>query len=152
MSGDMGIIERWLPAEFTQAEREYIKSVFRPAFGGPAIFEARGPIGSLTDLSGWFDNPRDRYLALKIIKNAMSLITDETNVEDAHFAYSQFIEIRYKDRKADPAAIDDVVAACGKMISIATKVTAKMRRNYPGSPLPPSYRVLETCSYQVGSG
>jgi hypothetical protein len=130
------IIDRWLPAEFTQAQREYVKSVFRPVLGGLAIFEARGPVGSLTDLSGWFDNPRDRYLALKIIKNAISLITDKTKVEDAHFAYGQFIEIRYKDRKADPTAIQDVVAACGEMISIAPKVAHEMHRNYPSSPLP----------------
>lgn len=41
-----------------------------------------------------------------------------------------YIEIRYKQRNEDPQALPDVIAACERMIEIATTVAKEMKAEY----------------------
>lgn len=148
--------EWWLNT-FTSKERDYIESVYQP-MGLSVGFDVNSSSKPLTEgkihscsqtitmflliLAGWFNNPRDRIIANKIIKKA-----NETGQEDKgdilgnHFLYSEMVSIYYPQRE-NKIMFEKVVEACKKQIDMASEAAKAFLKEYPNQPLP-SHRGYE---------
>lgn len=141
-------LQDWWLSSFNDEERKHIEEIYKP-FGYPADYSftkgnttsSQSPSMFLTVLSGWFNNPRDRHLAHRIIDKANQL-SEKGNPKakvasiDRHFALSEKIIIYYRDREKDPHMLDKAITACKEQIYIAPEVTKLFLKEYPGQPLP----------------
>ena len=139
--GYFGLTDWWL-LEFTQAERDYIESVYCPMGPGEEspekpltqgeIIESSGSILQLlVGLSSWFRKPDDRPIAHRILAKAEELIA-RSDIIQVHFLFSSMGETYYKDR-SDPESLAKAIATYEQQVAIAPKVAAAMKRQYPKS-------------------
>ena len=90
----------------------------------------------LTGLAAWFNNPRDRNLAHKIMAKAEEYVGSENNILAIHFFYQAKMELFYKERK-NPTALMEAIDACLKQIAISEKAAAAFRNeDSSGTQLP----------------
>jgi hypothetical protein len=136
-------LKDWWFNSFTDDERKHIAEVFHPmgipecdpdsdtmqSSGGERI------LNFLSSLAGWFDNPRDRCIAHKIILKAEEFVVSENNILDIHFFYPAKMKLFYKNRD-DPAALQEAINACVKQIEIAEKAATSFRNEWGDYPLP----------------
>jgi len=140
-------LKDWWRDSFTDEERKHIVEVFQP-LGAPPNILIKGELGGalnnnhndtplafLTQLAGWFDNPRDRDLAHKIISKAEEYIDEDSHIFNLHFFYPTKMRLFYKKRE-NPAALQEAINACLKQIEIAEKAATAFRKEYKDSPLP----------------
>lgn len=73
-------------------------------------------------LAGWFDNKKDRRLAIRILKKAEELLNDEIPIMDIHFLYGQLVIVHYSNRLIDPKSFNKSIKACEQQIEIASQV------------------------------
>lgn len=142
--GYFGLGDWWL-STFTEKERNYIERVYKPLTVGRGansrpltqgeILGASGTaVGLLSGLAGWFRKPADLSIAMRILKKA-----DELNCPhplDKHFLYQAMIEIYYRARDVDPAALSRAIDACQKQINIAPQAAKAFKKEYSGTTLP----------------
>ncbi|MFC3859568.1 hypothetical protein ACFOPQ_02125 [Deinococcus antarcticus] len=132
----------WWRNTLDEAERQEILERFRPLGGdgddlidNQILSTDRHRVQFLYELASWFTRSDRVSLGLKILQEA------EAGLESAplivqHFYYSTYIELRYKQRKEDPSAIDDVKQICYRSMTIAPKVAAEFLKLYPNQDLP----------------
>ena len=139
--GYFGLEEWWL-ATFSEAERRYIESVYRP-FGDPnprpltegqILSTTQTAAGLLNGLATWCKRANDRHIAHRLLAKAEALAGSE--VLDRHFTYQGMIQTYYPDRDRDPQALPNAVRACEKQIALATKAAKAFKKAYRGAPLP----------------
>jgi len=144
-------LEGWWLNTFTPKERDHIESVFQP-MGLSVGFDANSSSKPLTEgkihscsqtitmfllvLAGWFNNPRNRNIANKIITKANEI--GQQNKDDIlgnHFLYSEMISIYYPQRE-NKLMFDKAVEACKEQIDMASEATKAFLKEYPNQPLP----------------
>jgi len=136
-------LNEWWQDNFTEQEKTHMVKTFQPMGASKDILVKgkfdildNSPLSFLTSLSGWFDNPRDRELAHKIISKAEELVDFETNILNLHFFYPTKMKLFYKDRDTNPKSLATAVDFCLKQIAIAEKAAVAFRKEYEGSDLP----------------
>ncbi len=149
--GYFGLQDWWLSA-FTQEERDHIEDIFKPLGGGPDSkpltegdidWTAQTAVGLLQALAGWYNNPRDREIAKKIISKAdvLSRKVSQTNssggsVLDRHFTLSEKMVIYYRERETTPDGLEKAIQACREQIDLAPKAIKAFLKEYPHQELP----------------
>ncbi len=138
-------LQDWWLSEFSQDERDHIEQVFHPmGFDPNSKSLTQGDLTGfsktatwfLWTLSGWFNNPRDRQIAKKIIEKAYELAPQEGTVLDKHFTLDQKREIFYRERVSNPEALAIAVHACKEQIELAPEAAAAFLKEYPLQALP----------------
>jgi len=138
-------LQNWWSSVFTEEERNHIEDVFRPMGDSPdrksltegkITSSSQSAAGLLNALAGWFDNPRDRNIAKKIIDKATELAHKGDSVIDLHFALHVRTEIYYKEREITPGALEEAMKACREQISIAPLAAQAFQKAYPWQSLP----------------
>jgi len=138
-------LEDWWLSEFSEEERSHIEEVFQPMGSEPGSksltegelsYSSQNAAGLLHALAGWFNKPGDREIAKKIIAKATELAQDGNDVLDLHFSLQQKMEIYYREREADPKAMDEAIKACEDQIRIAPQAARQFLKEYPGQPVP----------------
>ncbi len=144
VEGDIGYykLEGWWLETFTKDERKKIEGVYKP-MGGDANRKplTEGKIESssqskaffLSTLAGWFNNPRNRSIANKIVEKAEEVI--EENPSDdltPYFVYSEMISIYYAQRE-NVEMLNKAIQACKKQIKIGPLTKVALRKDYEKS-------------------
>ena len=117
----------WWRSTFTEQERRYILTKFKPLIVGTTIPASHAALSSDVDsgddptplseiispdgspavhfwgLATWFRSPQDRHIGRRILEKSEELSTG--NVLDRHFTYSEMVPIYYRDRGTDPGAM-----------------------------------------------
>ncbi len=145
-TGEIGYykLDDWWFSEFSNAERRYIEDCYSPfTVGDNSPNLTSGTIGKssassvqfLTGLASWFKRKEDLDIAKRILAKAEAIAnSSKVKAEDLHFMYGSLMAIHYKDR-ANPDSYQKAIESAERMIEIAPKVAAAMKRKYPG-PLP----------------
>jgi len=136
-------LKDWWRDSFSDEERKHIVEVFQPLGASKDVLvvgeflssENDRPLSFLSSLAGWFDNPRDRHIANKIIAKAADFLVSEKNILDLHFFYPAKMKLFYKERE-NPSALKEATDACLKQIEISEKAAAAFRKEYGDSQLP----------------
>jgi hypothetical protein len=120
----------WLN-NFSEEEREYIVKTYQPMgtnetkslITGSVVESSQTASMFLSTLAGWFDNPRDRGIAIKFIRKSIDLAKNNAinSYMDLDFALSSGISILYKLRD-DPMILEEVINLCYDQVSIAKQV------------------------------
>ncbi len=127
-------LTEWFNKEFTKEELDYMEEKFQPLGGVSGLrvnimrLPEKSVLGYLTNLSGWFDNPRDRELALKLINKAEEYVEKGT-ILDKHFFWSKKMELYYKLRDTDSKALDIAIQSAQKQIDLAPKAAVAFLRD-----------------------
>lgn len=127
----------WWCNLFTADERKHIIAVFQPIGStGDSLTENEmrlsekgGVLSFLVCLTGWFDNPRDRQIAHKIIAKAEEYVSSEGDIISVHFFYPAKMRLFYKNRE-NPADLSIAIDACLKQIEISEKAAAAFLKEY----------------------
>lgn len=134
----------WLTT-FTQEERDHIEKVFHPMGADPSSkpltqgdisSTSQAAAGLLQALAGWFNNPRDREIAKKIIAKAEELAPMGGNVLDRHFTLSEKMVIYYRERETSAEAMEKAIKACRDQIAMAPEAAKAFLKKYPWQALP----------------
>jgi len=143
--GYHGLSEWWL-SEFSNDERNHIVSVYTPMGSGQDIllndnidWSSSSIVHFLYNLSGWFNNKGDRGLAIKILKKAEELVSDEIPIMDIHFFYQSLIEVHYSNRFADSKSFDKSIKACELQIEIASQIAKAFKEEFVDGFMPGHY-------------
>ena len=152
-----GLVDWWL-STFTEQERTYILTKFKPLIVGTTIPASHAvssgdvdsgddptpldqvinpdgsPAISFFGLATWFRSPQDRHIARRILEKSEELSAG--NVLDRHFTYSEMIPIYYRDRNEDPEALDLAIRACEKQIELGPQASRAFQAEYPTQELP----------------
>jgi tetratricopeptide (TPR) repeat protein len=133
----------WWLSTFSDAERAHIEKIFQPMGGGQLttgriLSTTQTAAGLLQALAGWFNNPRDRHIARRILAKTAELAESDprSSIMDRHFACQTMIEVYYPDRGKVDGALGTAIAACERQINIAPQAAEAFRRAYPTSGLP----------------
>lgn len=139
--GYFGLATWWL-CTFSESERKYIESRFRP-FGdqknslteGNIISRSDTAVGFLHNLSGWFTKEDERDIAYRILEKAGELLHQSAKPLDIHFYYQSNIQTFYKDRDK-PGALEKAIMACREQIEFAPIAAKEFKKEYRGVSLP----------------
>jgi hypothetical protein len=135
-----GLTEWWNTA-FTETEKEYIESVYKPFGSDPSEKLLTGsqlaagkkttetPISLLYGLAQWFNSKKDIDIAKRIIAKADELSTPDLPVLDLHFHYSTMIQLYYKGRD-EPASLARSVWACQRQIELSPQAASEFKREH----------------------
>lgn len=136
-------LSKWWLSEFTDEEKNHIVSVYTPMGSGQDIllkanidWSSSSVVKFLQILAGWFDNKNDRGLAIRILKKAEELISDEIPILDIHFLYHQLIKVHYSNRLIDSKSFNKSIKACEQQIEIALQVVGAFKKEYNDNSLP----------------
>lgn len=122
-----GLTDWWLTT-FTAEEREHIEQVYkpmgyeagdRPLTQGAIAWTTGKPSQLLWGLASWFNKPGDRHITRRVLAKAEELAKAKLDWINLHYTYQQMIEVNYKDRDVDPAALEMAIGACVRQIEIA---------------------------------
>lgn len=137
-------LKDWWLNIFTEEERNHMVAIFQPMGaskdtlikGKFEMLSNNSPLSFLTSLTGWFDNPRDRNLAHKIISKAEDFVGMEKDILNLHFFYPTKMKLFYKNRDSDSKSLQVSIDSALKQIEIAEKAATAFKKEYPDSPLP----------------
>jgi len=151
-----GLQDWWLNS-FTPKEQAYIVRRYQPLstgdsnslISGHISWSSQSAVRFLFCLSGWFNNPRDRHIAVRILEKPIELsksypktVTgrlskkDAENILDLHFLYNAIIRTCYPLRKSNPDALEKVIAACRDQIELGPLAAKAFRKEYEEDILP----------------
>lgn len=132
----------WLNT-FSEEERAYIVETYQPMELGVGLglknqtkntltegnvsYTSESAATFLSNLAGWFDNPRDRSISTRLIDKALSLLEESSNLVDLHYALSSAITIYYKNR-SDELIMKKVIDLCYKQIGIIKELIPNLRK------------------------
>jgi hypothetical protein len=145
-------LEDWWYSTFTSDEQKHIVKTFQPLGASKDVLitgdflkvDDNRTLSFLSSLAGWFNNPRDRGLAYKIIQKAEEYVDVEKHILDIHFFYQSKIEIFYRDRE-DPNKLKEATDACLKQIAISNTAAAAFKNAYNDSVLPMHVGFKQLC-------
>lgn len=127
-----GLTDWWLKA-FTKEQRDYIASKYQPP-GNPqqrCLIEGtphrQDPGKLLLGLSSWFRGPKDRPLERILLEETIRR-TDPRSF-DRHLAYGAMMVNWYRDRDADPAALETALDYARKQVATSKHAAKDWRRN-----------------------
>lgn len=146
-------LKDWWMNTFTEEERNHLVDIFQPmgaskdmlVKGKFEMLSNNSPLSFLTNLTSWFDNPRDRNLAHKIISKAEEFIGTEKDILNLHYFYPTKMKLFYKDRNSDPKSLQISIDSALKQIEISENVAIALKKEYPDSPLPAHEGYSQLC-------
>lgn len=152
IKGDIGYykLQDWWLEEFTDAERKEIEDTYKPMgmenarpLTQPDIdWSSQGATAFLSTLAGWFNNPRQRDLANRIMAKAIEVAQNSQNdILDIHFLYSEMVHLYYPQRE-NKNMFNKAIDACKQQIAIAPQAAKAFHKKYRGEALP-SHRGYE---------
>jgi hypothetical protein len=142
-------LTEWWQATFTEEERRYIETIYKPLSIGSGDDADSAPselthghidetlqtaAQLLSGLAPWFRKPTDRHLAHRIFAKAVDVAGE--NFLDLHFMYAGMIAVYYRDRDSDSPAFERAIRVCEQQIAFAPQAAQAFRTAYPGQPLP----------------
>ena len=151
-----GLQDWWLNT-FTPQEQAYIVRKFQPLgtsssnslITGSISWSSGSIVSFLHGLSGWFNNPQDRHISIRILqkaeelckpcrKNATAKLSKQeaNSIIDEHLLYYQVIKTYYPERNSNPNALKKAIAACQNQIVLAPLAAKAFRKKWRGEPLP----------------
>jgi hypothetical protein len=134
------LTEWWLET-FSENEMKYIIETFQPLNGsGNCLIN-----DNITELSTWFKKENDRTIGFQIIEKAEKLLTETSNVLDAHYLFQTKIELFYKWRD-DDAFLIEAINACKKQIEISAEAKNQFKKENKREPLP-SHKGFEQLAF-----
>ncbi len=146
-----GLTDWWLSA-VSEAERKHICDIYSPMgeetkslVTGNISQSTQSCLAFLTNLSDWFDNPRDRQLSIRILEKAEAVLPQCTDVLDRHFFYARKMKLYYKLRDSDPTALDKAIEAGNAQIAIAPDAAAAFKRESSSPQLPKHPGFTQMC-------
>jgi len=134
-------LPEWWNTSFTDSEKEYIESVYKPFGIDPSEKLLTGsqlatgtkttetPVSLLYGLAQWFNNKKDIDIAKRIIAKADELVMPDLPVLDLHFYYTTMIQVYYKNRD-DPASFARAVWACKRLIVHSPQAASEFKREH----------------------
>lgn len=133
-------LSRWWLETFTAEEREYMTRLYQPMglsnsrslTEGEFLGIGRSTSGFLSTLAGWFNKPKDRRLAVRLLEKAQQV--GDGDVLDQHFLEQHLIQTYYPERDKDPSALGNAIAACERQIALAPKAAREFIRQFPARP------------------
>jgi tetratricopeptide (TPR) repeat protein len=147
IGGEIGYynLQDWWLNKLTESERQTIEGTYVPmgtGDGGKPLTEGNIASSSQTKimflviLAGWFNNPRNRELANKILEKAEEAsIENPEDILSRHFLYSEMISIYYPQRDVNEM-FEKSVEACRKQIELAPMAKREFLKEYPKQDLP----------------
>jgi len=152
IEGEIGLfhLTDWWLSEFTDEERELIEDKYhplgvsrpRPLTQGKLLDSTGRPAQLLSGLASWFRSPSDRPIQRRILAKARELAEAGQNPIDIHYTYQGLIQSFYKDREADPTALETAIEVCTAQIAMAPQVAEACRREDEDRKKRPTYRDL----------
>lgn len=147
VGGQIGYLglQNWWQTTFSEAERIHIEDIFKPLGSDPnskpltqgeISWTSQTAPSLLHSLAGWFNNPRDREIAKKIIAKAEEMSPVDGNILDRHFTLSEKIVIYYRERETSQNGLEKAIQACRDQIAIAPQAKIAFFKEYPQQPLP----------------
>lgn len=149
----VGLLD-WWRSEFTQEEQARVAAVYEPlsasvpCMGGDATTEEIGdenevvwtsltPTSALAGIAVWLKTLEDWPIARRVVVKAEALaLADKREFLALHFLYATVIQLRYRWRHDDPAAMTDTIEACERQIAIAPRAATAFRRRDSSGHLP----------------
>jgi hypothetical protein len=135
------LTEWWLET-FSEHEIKYIIETFQPINGsGNSLVKGNitqtneTSISFLTNLSAWFKNENDRTIGFEIINKAEELLSETSNLLDAHYLFQTKIELLYKWRD-DNDILNEIINVCKQQIAISNEVKSQFIKENKREPLP----------------
>ena len=146
----VGDLLKWWQSEFEAAEQDYILTRYQPMVIGDGtsgsntplryIIAPDGTLGSISSLAAlatWFLREADLSLARRIMEKSVAMgESDAGDILDRHFIIGHMIEVYYRDRNRDPAALHLAIEACQKQIALAPVAKKVFIKEYPSQALP----------------
>lgn len=140
----------WWLTTFSPEERKVVEERYhplgvsnpRPLTQGKIYSSTQSPAGLLWGLASWFRSPSNRSIQQRILAKARELAEAGQNPIDIHFTYQGLIQSFYKDRDADPTALDVAIEVCLAQIEIAPQVVKAFKREHERPKEGPTYRDL----------
>lgn len=138
-------LQDWWQTAFSKEERDHIEMIYHPMGSDPnkkTLTEgelsgtSQTASGLLWALAGWFNNPRDRELAKKIIVKAEEMAPISGSILDLHFSLSEKLVIYYRERDTTTDGLNKAIKACRDQIAIAPQAAKAFLKEYPKQPLP----------------
>jgi hypothetical protein len=129
-------LANWWESSFSEDERKEIENTVQPT-GGTILTQAQqNPVNYLTGLASYFNNPRQRDIANRIIEEAQELVLQSNcSILDKHFLYSAMIPIYYVQR-AKEGMLVKAETACENQINLAPDAAREFKKRYPWQDLP----------------
>jgi hypothetical protein len=136
-------LKNWWNSSFSETERKHITEVYQPLGGGDGSLTTGDLLHAdddhelmfLSTLAGWFNNPKDRAIAYKIISKAEEYVPSTKDIIDVHFFYPMKMRISYADRD-NPDSLKVAIKACEEQIKISDKTAVAFKKQYKNSDLP----------------
>ncbi|MEI6587807.1 MAG: hypothetical protein WCO05_02565 [Candidatus Moraniibacteriota bacterium] len=146
-------LKDWWLNTFTEEERSHMVDIFQPMGASEDILSKgklemlgnNSTLSFLTNLTGWFDNPRDRSIAHRIISKAEEFVEAEKDIINLHFFYPTKMKLFYKDRDNDPASLQISIDSALKQIEISEKSAIAFKKEYLNSQLPAHEGYSQLC-------
>lgn len=138
------LVDWWL-STFTEKERTYIDTAYKPMGTDKNFSLIKGDIVSTTQtigtflsgLSTWFRKTEmDRDIARRILAKSVKVADPNKDTLGLHFTYQSLIEVWYRDRDSLKNALQEAIDACKGQIAIAEKAAKQFKKEYPKNPLP----------------
>lgn len=140
VEGDIGFFQltAWWLSAFTDQERELIEERYRPLRDcntkpltqGKIYSSSGSPAQLLWGLASWFSSPSHRPIQRRILAKAQELAEAGQNSIEIHFTYQGLIQSFYKDREANPTALETAIQVCVAQIAIAPQVAKAFKREH----------------------
>lgn len=121
-------LEGWWSSTFTAEERALMESRYAPMGGSATLLTGNAggenPTDAdtakfLTGMASWFRTTDLASIGVRVLDKARSYQVDPVT---EHFTLMAYVEVRYKQRGVDSAAVEDTVRACRRAIDIAPDV------------------------------
>lgn len=141
-------LAEWFEKEFTKEEQNHMEEMYQPLGASSGLKNGLSKLTEksasfhLSSLSSWFDNPRDRTLAFKLINKAEEYV-EKGDTLDQHFFWAAKMGLYYKLRDIDPKALDIAIQSAQKQIDLSPKAAEAFLKSYSGGlPTHPGYTQL----------
>lgn len=131
-------LEDWWLGELTDEERQIILNTYSPMGSESSILDGEIVSSSQTQLHffcgliGWFNKPKLKHIAYKLIAKAETLIDGQSDPLDVHFLYGAKLEVCYKDRDTRLNGLALAIHACKQQIENAPSASKAFFNKYGG--------------------
>ena len=120
-------LQDWWMTEFTEEERDLIRSQYKP-YGvsaeysidkGNIDFSSSSKLHFLSYLPSWFSTEEQFHIAEKIMKKVETYILDSNEIITIHLYYGMCVKNYYPHRDTMPGALDKAIEYCKRQIQIS---------------------------------
>lgn len=137
-------LQDWWMNEFTEEEREHIRSKYNPLGWneedsidkGEIVETSATKLHFLCFLIGWFSSDEDFNIGKRILEKAESVVAEDNDILNVHFTYQQGLDLYYPRRESMEGALDKSIEYCKKQISISEEAKSEFLKEKSNRVLP----------------